>query len=267
MHNRISLPAQTLELHGDDGQLLRRYAVSTAKNGAGEQRGSYMTPRGRHLIRAKVGAGATPNTVFVRRRPTGEVWSPELAAAHPGRDWMLTRILWLSGREPGKNRLGAVDTMRRYIYLHGSPDAVDMGTPGSIGCVRMRNADIVELFDLVPAYTPVDIVEFRIEESDWSALADAARPVREAVFVREQGVPPGIEWDELDVTSRHVVAFDAAGEAIGTGRLLGDGHIDRMAVLPAWRGQGVGRALFERLFEAAAQRGNIAAIRSHPFHS
>lgn len=267
MRIRISLPAQTLELHDDDGGLLRRYAVSTAKNGAGEQCGSYMTPRGRHLIRAKVGAGATPNTVFVRRRPTGETWSPELAAARPGRDWILTRILWLSGREPGKNRLGEVDTMRRYIYLHGSPDTVDMGTPGSIGCVRMRNADIVELFDLVPAYTPVDIVEFRIEEGDWSTLAAPARLVREAVFVREQGVPSDVEWDAFDATSRHVVAFDAAGAAIGTARLLGDGQIDRMAVLPAWRRQGVGRALFERLREAATQRGNIAAMRSHPFHS
>ena len=159
MHNRISIPAQTLELYGDDGLLLRRYAVSTAKNGAGEQRGSYMTPRGRHIVRAKIGTGAPENTVFVRRRPTGEVWSPELLAANPERDWILTRILWLSGREPGFNRLGSVDTMRRYIYLHGSPDTVAMGTPGSIGCVRMRNRDIVELFDLVPPYTPVDIVD------------------------------------------------------------------------------------------------------------
>lgn len=152
----ISLPAQTLELF-DDGLLLRRYAVSTAKNGAGEENGSFKTPRGRHLIRAKIGAGCAENTVFVRRRPTGEIWTPEFAIQHPGRDWMLTRILWLSGCEPGFNRLGHVDTMRRYIYLHGSPDSVAMGEPDSIGCVRMRNSDIVELFDLVPAYTPVNI--------------------------------------------------------------------------------------------------------------
>ncbi len=157
MRIAISIPRQTLELYGDDGELLRRYAVSTAKNGAGEQSGSYCTPRGRHLIRAKIGAGQPENTVFVRRRPTGEVWSPELAAAHPGRDWILTRILWLSGCEPGFNRLGEVDTMRRYVYLHGSPDTIEMGTPGSIGCVRMKNRDIVELFDLVPPYTPVEI--------------------------------------------------------------------------------------------------------------
>lgn len=157
MRIAISIPEQSLELYDSAGQLLQRYAVSTAANGAGEQSGSHCTPRGRHLIRAKVGAGATANTVFVRRRPTGEIWTPELAAAFPGRDWILTRILWLSGCEPGFNRLGSVDTMRRYIYIHGSPDTVPMGTPGSIGCIRMRNSDIIELFDRVPPYTPVDV--------------------------------------------------------------------------------------------------------------
>jgi lipoprotein-anchoring transpeptidase ErfK/SrfK len=155
---RISILAQTLTLLDDAGRMLRSYSISTARNGAGERRGSHCTPRGRHIVRAKIGAGAAPNTVFVGRRPTGEVWSPELAAQHPGRDWILTRILWLSGCAPGFNRLGEVDTMRRYIYLHGSPDAVPMGVPGSIGCVRMRNADIIELFDLVPPRTPVEIL-------------------------------------------------------------------------------------------------------------
>ena len=154
---RISIPDQALALLDVSGRTVRRYAVSTAANGPGERRGSHCTPRGRHVVRAKIGAGAAPNTVFVGRRPTGEVWSPELAAQHPGRDWILTRILWLSGCEPGFNRLGDVDTMRRYIYIHGSPDAVPMGVPGSIGCVRMRNAEIVELFDLVPPGTPVEI--------------------------------------------------------------------------------------------------------------
>ncbi|MCX7891816.1 MAG: L,D-transpeptidase [Burkholderiales bacterium] len=154
----ISIPAQTLTLHADDGRVLRTYLVSTAARGPGEQRGSLCTPRGRHVVRAKIGAGAAFNTVFVGRRPTGEMWSPELAARHPGRDWILTRILWLSGCEPGFNRLGSVDTMRRFIYIHGSPDTVPMGAPGSIGCVRMRNRDIVELFDLVSAGTPVEIL-------------------------------------------------------------------------------------------------------------
>ncbi|MDA8108990.1 MAG: L,D-transpeptidase [Betaproteobacteria bacterium] len=157
MRIEIDVPNQTLTLHGAHGEALRRYSVSTAKNGVGEQKGSFRTPRGRHIVRAKIGAGAAENTVFVRRRPTGETWTPELGAKFPGRDWMLTRILWLSGCEPGFNRLGEVDTMRRYIYIHGSPDTAEMGKPGSIGCVRMRNRDIVELFDLVPPYTPVEI--------------------------------------------------------------------------------------------------------------
>lgn len=254
MHIRISLPLQTLELHDQRGTLLRRYLVSTARNGAGELNGSFRTPRGRHIVRAKVGAGATPNTVFKRRRPTGETWTPQLAAQFPNRDWILTRILWLSGKEPGRNRLGDVDTMRRYIYLHGAPDTVAMGAPGSIGCIRMRNQDIVELFDLIPVYTPVDIVEFGVAAGPWHELGTPARQVRDVVFVAEQRVPLNMEWDEHDSVSRHVVAYDNDGEAIGTGRLLADGHLGRMAVLADWRGRGVGRALLERLLEEAARQ-------------
>ena len=159
MRIHISVAQQQLSLYTDDGNLLRRYPVSTAKAGVGECCGSFQTPRGRHLIRAKIGAGAPANTVFVRRRPTGEIWSPELAAAFPGRDWILTRILWLSGCEPQRNRLGGIDTMRRYIYIHGTPDSSPMGVPRSHGCIRMRNADIIELFDRVPVYSAVEIVE------------------------------------------------------------------------------------------------------------
>jgi L,D-transpeptidase YbiS len=152
----VSLAAQRLDLLRD-GRPWKRYAVSTSKHGAGELAGSHRTPRGRHLIRAKIGAGAAPNTVFRGRRPTGEIYSPELARAFPERDWILTRILWLSGTEIGRNRLGDVDTMRRYIYIHGMPDSEPLGVPGSIGCIRMRNGEIVELFDLVPTGTIVDI--------------------------------------------------------------------------------------------------------------
>ena len=155
---RISIPEQTLELD-EDGIAIRRYLVSTSKNGVGEKYGSFCTPRGRHIVRAKVGAAAPVNTVFVKRRPTGEIYSPELGSRFPGRDWMLTRLLWLSGCEPGFNRLGDVDTMRRYIYIHGSPDSALMGKPGSIGCIRMHNRDLLELFDLVEAGTPVAITE------------------------------------------------------------------------------------------------------------
>jgi lipoprotein-anchoring transpeptidase ErfK/SrfK len=149
----IDLDKQELVFKG------KAYSVSTSKRGAGELNGSLCTPRGRHIVRAKIGAGLPLGAVFVRRRPTGEVWTPELHAQYPGRDWILTRILWLSGCEPGRNRLGEVDTMRRYIYIHGTPDSAEMGKPGSIGCIRMRNHDIAELFELVPPYTPVDLRE------------------------------------------------------------------------------------------------------------
>ena len=154
---KISIAQQTLTLFDGAGQVLARYPVSTASRGAGELRGSYCTPRGKHLIRARIGAGQPINTVFVARRPSGEVYSPQLAAAFPERDWILTRILWLSGCELARNRLGSVDTMRRYIYIHGTPDTEPMGVPLSIGCVRMRNRDVAELFELVPAGTAVDI--------------------------------------------------------------------------------------------------------------
>jgi lipoprotein-anchoring transpeptidase ErfK/SrfK len=153
---RIALAEQQLDLL-QRGAAFKRYAISTSKKGAGERAGSYQTPRGAHLIRAKIGAGAPLGAVFRGRRPTGEIYSEELARAQPGRDWILTRILWLSGLEVGRNRLGDVDTMRRYIYIHGTPDSTTLGSPGSIGCVRMANAAIVELFDLVPAGTRVEI--------------------------------------------------------------------------------------------------------------
>ncbi len=159
MHVAISVARQLLELFDDGGNLLASYPVSTARKGVGEQSGSNQTPRGKHIIRAKIGAGCAPNTIFVGRRPTGELWTPELAAAHPGKDWILTRILWLSGCELGKNRLGSCDTMRRYIYIHGSPESARIGHPGSHGCIRMRNQDIIEFFDWVPVYTVVDISE------------------------------------------------------------------------------------------------------------
>ena len=155
----INIGLQRLDLLDDNGSIIKRYSISSAKNGVGELNGSFCTPRGRHIIRAKIGAGQPFNTVFVERRPTGEIYSPDLARGFPGRDWILTRILWLSGCERGYNRLGQVDTMRRAIYIHGSPETADMGKPGSRGCIRMHNRDIIELFDLVPIRTPVEIRE------------------------------------------------------------------------------------------------------------
>jgi len=155
----INLKYQTLTLFDDAGRIERIYPVSTAANGPGEQAGSLCTPRGRHIVRAKIGAGQPLGAVFRGRRPTGECYTPELAAAEPGRDWILTRILWLSGREIGFNRLGNCDTMRRYIYIHGTPDEQFEQAPRSHGCIRMRNADVAELFERIPPGTEVEILE------------------------------------------------------------------------------------------------------------
>lgn len=153
----ITIATQQLDLLDDDGRIVRQYRISSAKNGTGQENGSFCTPLGKHIIRAKIGAGQPVNTVFIKRRPTGEIYTPELAQQFPKRDWILTRILWLCGRESGFNRFGSVDTMRRYIYIHGTPDSVEMGKPGSIGCIRMRNNELLELFDWVDAGTQVNI--------------------------------------------------------------------------------------------------------------
>lgn len=157
MRIEISIKQQVLTLYNDDGGVISRYVVSTAANGVGCEKDSGCTPEGAHIIRAKIGEGAAPNTVFVGRRATGEVCTSDLMKQYPDRDWILTRILWLSGKEIGKNRLGNVDTMQRYIYIHGSPDGTEMGKIGSHGCIRMRNADIVQLFDQVTVGTRVFI--------------------------------------------------------------------------------------------------------------
>lgn len=154
----VSLRDQRLVLC-DNGREVFSATVSTAGNGPGERLDSGCTPRGRHRIHAKIGADSAPDTVFVGRRPTGEVYSPTLRSQHPGRDWILTRILWLTGMEPGINLHGDVDTLRRYIYIHGSPDDVAMGTPNSRGCIRMHNTDIIQLFDMVEEGTHVVIKE------------------------------------------------------------------------------------------------------------
>jgi len=159
MRIEIDLGRQQMALRHAGGARIKTYPVSTSRHGAGERNGSFCTPRGAHVIRARIGAGQPENTVFVRRRPTGEIWTPELFARFPGRDWILTRILWLCGREPGRNRWGEVDTMRRYIYIHGTHEYAELGKPGSIGCVRMANRDILELFEMVPTGTPVEIGE------------------------------------------------------------------------------------------------------------
>src|SRR5690606_8654333 len=155
----ISIAKQQLKVLDVKVGTLAAYAVSTSLKGAGEQMNSNCTPRGRHVIRAKIGKESPVDSVFRGRRHTSETWTPGLDRQYPGRDWILTRILWLSGCEHGFNRLGNVDTMQRYIYIHGTPDTEPMGKPGSHGCIRMHNEDVVALFDMVPAGSPVFITD------------------------------------------------------------------------------------------------------------
>jgi lipoprotein-anchoring transpeptidase ErfK/SrfK len=152
----ISIAKQRLELRIDDC-LIQGYSISSAKKGVGQKRGSECTPLGNHRIRVKIGTDQPLNSVFIGRRVTGEIYTRELAEQYPERDWILSRILWLGGLEPDKNRYGDVDTTWRYIYIHGSPDHLLTGKPASHGCIRMKNADIVELFALVDTQTKVYI--------------------------------------------------------------------------------------------------------------
>lgn len=154
----VDLSRQVLILR-QPGQADISFPVSTAIQGAGEQADSFKTPRGSHYIRACIGDGMPSGSVFVGRRPTGEIYSDALAAEYPDRDWILSRILWLCGRETGRNRLGRVDSMRRYIYIHGTPDSEPMGVPASHGCIRMRNQDVISLFAMVAPGTRVEISE------------------------------------------------------------------------------------------------------------
>lgn len=277
----ISLADQALALFDQAGQPLRRFSVSTSVRGAGEQRGSECTPRGRHIVRAKIGAGLPKGTVFVSRRPTGEIYSPALAAMAPERDWILSRILWLSGKEPGCNRLGEVDTMRRFIYIHGAPDEGVRGEPSSHGCVRLRNEDVIELFDLVPVGTVVSIIEnpylespmppienpFMVRLADWNRDREALRRIRYEVFVREQKVDEALEWDGIDADCLHALAVDQQGVPIGCGRLLPDGHIGRMAVLADWRGKGVGQAILRLLMARGKEAGHRALLLNAQTHA
>ncbi|GAA6130456.1 L,D-transpeptidase [Halopseudomonas sabulinigri] len=155
-HIHISIGDQQLTGFSG-GAAVCRYPISSALNGPGEQNGSGCTPRGAHRVRARIGDGEPLNAVYRARRPTGEVWTPALAAANPQRDWILTRILWLCGNQPGVNRGGQVDSQRRYIYLHGTGDDQPMGVPLSHGCIRLRNTDMLELFERTPVGCTVQI--------------------------------------------------------------------------------------------------------------
>lgn len=161
----VNITKQRLFLFSDSSgcfqneKIVYTFNVSTAKNGVGQKKGSEKTPLGLHQIHAKIGNTCQANTVLVGRRPTGEIYTEQLYQQYPGRDWILTRILWLNGLEYGKNRGGDNDTWQRYIYIHGTPQHIPMGVPGSRGCIRMHNADLLQLFDAVSVGTKVLIEE------------------------------------------------------------------------------------------------------------
>lgn len=165
---KIFTKTQQLILYSQE-IVLAQYGIATGKKGLGELKGSEKTPRGWHKVKIKIGAECQLNTVFVGRRPTGEIYTPLLANKYPERDWILTRILWLSGLEPGVNRYGLQDTLRRFIYIHGCPDDIPLGLPSSHGCIRMHNADIIDLFDKIPTGVRVLITDedHAINETQW----------------------------------------------------------------------------------------------------
>ncbi len=259
----VDLARQTLSLSDPAGCLLREYPVSTALRGPGERCGSFQTPRGRHVVRARIGAGLPAGAVLKGRRWTGEIASAELVADQLDRDWILSRILWLSGCQPGFNRFGDCDTMARYIYIHGTPDTEPMGVPKSHGCIRMRNADVIELFERIPVGTEVvilpeasgDPATFPLVSIDWRHGRHDLTAVRQAVFVEEQGIAPAIEFDEADALASHFLAWDWQGRPVACARLLAEGRVGRMAVIPSARGRGLGARLLQAVIEEARRRG------------
>ena len=153
----INIKAQTLTLTGNT-ELKKTYKVSTAKNGPGEIEHSQCTPRGRHRVHSKIGGNAPINSVFVGRQWTGEIYTSALHKKHPERDWILTRIIRLSGLEEGYNKGANVDTLQRYIYIHGTPSTTILGKPGSHGCIRMDNNELIEIFEEIDLNTAVEII-------------------------------------------------------------------------------------------------------------
>ncbi|HVP10974.1 MAG TPA: L,D-transpeptidase [Phycisphaerae bacterium] len=140
-----------------NGRVVCRYPCSTAAAGAGSRVGSWQTPLGWHVIDERIGDGLPVGAIFKERKYTGRVWDPE-NRTHD--DLILTRIMWLRGLEPGLNLGEGVDSHARFIYIHGTPEEDRLGTPASLGCIRMANRDVAELYDLTTTGTPVLITEW-----------------------------------------------------------------------------------------------------------
>ena len=166
MHILINIQKQILNLCDSKNNIIKTYPISSAKNGCGEKKNSFQTPRGKHEIKEKIGNDLPINAVFKSRKPTGEIYNLELEKKSQKQDWILTRILWLSGLEKDFNQSGDVDTFLRYIYIHGTNDEKNIGTPNSRGCIRMKNADIIALFDCVKVGDCVYIQEDDAQNKD-----------------------------------------------------------------------------------------------------
>ena len=155
----IDVAEQQLRLFDEDGHLLRQYPVSTSKKGTGNRNGSEQTPLGLHRIKDKLGGAMPVNEVFIGRVPHGNLEECIERGVDLPDDVIMSRIMWLEGMEPGRNQGGYVDTYQRYIYIHGTNHEDSIGTPSSIGCIRMRNEDVVDLFRLVDIGSEVLITE------------------------------------------------------------------------------------------------------------
>ena len=141
----LHVPSQTLDLFDDDDTLRRRYVVSTSRHGLGFEPGSNRTPTGRFIIGEKHGDQAPPGTIFVARQSTGQIGHPD-----DPKDHVQTRILWLEGLDPDN-----ANTKDRYIYIHGTNAEQKLGSPASEGCIRLSNADVIDLYDRTPLGTPL----------------------------------------------------------------------------------------------------------------
>lgn len=155
----VNISEQTLSLLDEDKNSLRVYPVSTSKFGVGNQNGSEKTPLGLHRIKDKIGGAMPVNEVFINRMPQGNLQECIERGEDLPDDVITSRILWLEGMQPGVNQGGYVDTYQRYIYIHGTSEEDKIGTPASIGCIRMLNKDIVELYRQVESGCEVEIVE------------------------------------------------------------------------------------------------------------
>ena len=154
---KVVVSEQALYLY-KGGEIVKTYPVSTSKYGTGNRLGSGKTPLGTHKVERKIGAEAPLYTIFRNRVNTKQLVAPNFSPRPSGKDFVTTRILWLRGLEPGVNKGGRIDSFRRCIYIHGTPDEGLIGSPASHGCIRMKNKDVAELFDAVPVGALVEIL-------------------------------------------------------------------------------------------------------------